>query len=238
MNNVQFDANNVGVSKNSRKENLKTGLLIAGGVAITGLSIFAAMRGKRINSLKKQVGSLQKELNATSNLIGENKAGLKLFKSVGENGEEVLTTIDKNGETIKKITSQVQADSHPWWIPITAFPPKEAGKLELIRIEDFKTGETIDKVRSSCTWGRYPQKEIVAESIHQKGGQLTKIERIKGRKNWFNRIFNSPGNSATEVMYMDKQVLPFEESREVITYKPFLERFNITESLNQGYWKA
>ena len=42
MKTVQFDAN-VGVKDNTRKEKIKTGLLIAGGVLLAGVSVFAAV---------------------------------------------------------------------------------------------------------------------------------------------------------------------------------------------------
>ena len=77
MDGVQLNANNaVGVSENSRKEKIKTGLLIAGGVLLAGVSIFAAVQTKKLVNLKNTVraGELQTEIQRLKDTIVRDKA--------------------------------------------------------------------------------------------------------------------------------------------------------------------
>ena len=190
----------------NKKENLRKGLMIAGGVALAGVSIFAAMRGKKIANLQKELGSKNSEITKLGKqlkgledemaqlklggLIGENKAGLKVYKFIEPEGKEVLTTIDgKTGEVVKRITKQKNPDKTPWleyiqrgkdWYSLRSI---ESYKSTIVHIDDLKAGESIYKVQSNWVEGAGTIKKWHTESIKIQEDKITEVFSYYG-DNW------------------------------------------------------
>lgn len=133
---------------------------------------------KQLNGLEDEMAQLR-----LGGLIGENKAGLKVYKFIGQGGTEFLTTIDgKTGEVVKRITKQPNPDKYPWYKERGRVTPKD-GKSTIVNIEDFKTGETIYKVRSSY---KYPDlfcnnywKHYLVESVTIKNNKISKTHVLQ-----------------------------------------------------------
>lgn len=78
----------VTAQNDNRKENLRKGLMIAGGVALAGVSIFAAIRGKKIS------GNLQKELSTKSNEVSSIRKGIESLKVENVHKENLMPQIE------------------------------------------------------------------------------------------------------------------------------------------------
>lgn len=61
MDGIQLNAR-IGAQRNSRKEGLRKGLAIAGGVLFAGVSIFAALQTKKVSNLRKSIDMQSNEI--------------------------------------------------------------------------------------------------------------------------------------------------------------------------------
>ena len=87
MNDVQFDAKtNIGTTNNARKEKIKTGLLIASGVLLTGVTIFAAVQHKKLVGLKNTIRAdeIRKEMAGWQKYLERPKLQLSVSNSLSD----------------------------------------------------------------------------------------------------------------------------------------------------------